>query len=91
MELMEGILNRVSKMLEIPVLDILGRSRIPNIVEARQICMYLFWKSGVTFEKVGEAFDRDHSTVIHARDKVESTTPKTDKVFWYKLMICNAI
>jgi chromosomal replication initiator protein len=88
---MEQILNRVSNVLNIPILEILGTSRKQEIVHARQIAMYMVWTSGVTFEKVGEYFDRHHATVIHARDKVKGTNPKNDKTFWYKLMICNAI
>jgi chromosomal replication initiator protein len=52
--------------------DIRGKKRKAELVLARHIAMYLIHKLlKKTLEEIGEYFDkRDHSTVIHAIDKM---------------------
>lgn len=74
--------NRVARAFEVSRAEMLSRSRRQPIARARQIAMYLCrdlakeaetdgghrWAS---FPRIGIAFARDHSSVIHAYQVVE--------------------
>ena len=47
--------------------DVLGRSRVGRIVEARQHCYWHFRERGRTFPEIARIMRRDHSSVIHGR------------------------
>jgi chromosomal replication initiator protein len=68
---MMSLIAEVSCHTNIPVDAILSTKRAQRIVFARQLAMYaareLF---SLSFPQIGAAFDRDHSTVIHAHNKV---------------------
>lgn len=52
---------------------IASRSRKAEIVELRHIWMELMYKfSGISMVKIGKISGRDHSTVIHAKHKVDA-------------------
>ena len=52
--------------------DLLSRSREQRIGFVRQLAMYLCRKiTGASFESIGEHFNRDHSSVIHACELIE--------------------
>jgi chromosomal replication initiator protein len=52
---------------------IASRSRKGELVELRQIWMQLMYKySGLSLSKVGDIAGRDHTTVIHAINKVDA-------------------
>ena len=52
--------------------DLQSRSREQHVAFARQVAMYLCRKiTGAPFENIGEHFNRDHSTVIHAYQLIE--------------------
>lgn len=44
--------------------DVLGRSRVGRIVEARQHCYWHFRERGRTFQQIGKMMGRDHSSVV---------------------------
>lgn len=49
--------------------QIMGRTRLRNVVNIRQVAMYAMrqhFGTAVSVEKIGQYFNRDHSTVIHA-------------------------
>lgn len=52
--------------------DICGKKKTKEIVEPRQICMYLIYEIlGLPLATIGGFFSgRDHTTVIYAKDKV---------------------
>ena len=56
--------------------DLLGKKRPKNIANPRQIAMYLCRSlTDASLPKIGDAFGkRDHTTVIHACEKVEKLT-----------------
>ncbi len=59
--------------------DLTGKRRNKDIVVPRQICIYLMWSQlSVPLINIGELFGRDHTTIIHARDKIMDLV-KTDK------------
>lgn len=71
----DTIINCVCKYYNIKKEDIIGKKKTKEIVEPRQMCMFLMTEilSDLPLVSVGEIFGgRDHTTVIHARDKIAS-------------------
>jgi hypothetical protein len=64
----------VADVMAIPVEAIMSRRRFAPQVEARAVCMYLLTRvAGITLKKVGAMFaHKDHSTVIHGRNFIET-------------------
>ena len=53
--------------------EILGKSRKANIVRPRQLAMYISRVlTDHSLPEIGREFQRDHSTVMHAFDKISS-------------------
>ena len=62
----------VSEHLGIPKEDILSASRVGEVAKARQIAMYLCrTMTDRPLENIGAYFNKDHSTVMHAVDKIK--------------------
>lgn len=75
----EKIISSVCKFFTIDKRDLTGRKRNKEIVEPRQICIYLMWSLlAIPLATIGQIFGRDHTTIIHARDKIMELT-KTNK------------
>lgn len=67
----EYIIQVVASHSKIKVEDIIGKKRKQHIANARQIAMYLCRKlTDLSLPKIGEQFNRDHSTVLHACNKI---------------------
>jgi len=80
----DEIIKVAGAKLEVKISDIKSRKKNKNIVDARQICMYLARKfTNSSFPDIGDKIGgRDHSTVIYACNKVEKimeTDMKTKK------------
>jgi chromosomal replication initiator protein len=61
------IQKTVSDFFHIRLADLKSKKRTQHIAFCRQVAMYLCRKlTGSSFPVIGEAFGRDHSTVIHA-------------------------
>lgn len=68
----EQILSAVADFFHIAVSDLTGRGRKKEIVEPRQIAMYLMRDLlDMSYPYIGEKLGRDHTTAIHAVGKVE--------------------
>jgi hypothetical protein len=82
------ILNEVSRLTGISVTQIIGRSRITEIKNARHGAVWLLFNhSPLTLSKIGEHLGgRDHSTIIHSIDVVNDCLSLTfDRTFdWLK-------
>lgn len=67
------ILKSVADFYNIPISDIMKRSRKKEIVRPRQIAMYLLREeTKSSFPEIGNKLGgRDHSTVIHAYEKIK--------------------
>lgn len=76
------IQSTVSDYLKVTIDDLKGKTRKRNIVQARQICMFLAKKfTENSLKVIGNHFGgRDHSTVIHACQSVLNLM-ETDKNF----------
>ena len=66
------IINEVSRYFGFDESSIRGPSRSRNIVNARNIAMYLIRNiTGLSTIEIGKIFDRDHSTALHSLDQVK--------------------
>lgn len=74
------IINAVCKYFKLSTADIYSKKKTKNIVEPRMIAIYLITEMlSLPLVTIGQIFGgRDHTTVIHARDKI-SEQIKTDK------------
>lgn len=67
----KDIITAVSKYYSLGKRVLLGKSRARPIARPRQILMYLLrMELGLPLEQVGELIGRDHTTVMHAVDKI---------------------
>jgi chromosomal replication initiator protein len=75
---LEDILESVSKYYSVSIQDMIGTSRMRNIMIPRQIAMYIGKKYlNMSLVQLGERFsNRDHSTVLHAIKKIEKEIQK---------------
>jgi chromosomal replication initiator protein len=66
------ILDATAEVFGHPVEDLCGKSRSRPLVTARQVAMYVFRElTDFSYPAIGRIFgDRDHTTVMHAVDKV---------------------
>lgn len=70
---MDSIIEQVSKYYSIPVSNIVGKRKTKDLVEARQVAMYLIivLLPLIPLTTIGQKFSgRDHTTVIYARNKI---------------------
>ncbi len=69
----EYIQEVVAKYFDVTLDDLKGSRRSSDVVFPRQIAMYLCKNvAQISFPKIGQAFGkRDHSTVMHACEKIE--------------------
>lgn len=78
----DDVINAVCSFFKISKADLLGKKKNKEIVEPRQICAYLMTDLlSIPLVSIGQALGgRDHTTVIHARDKyaeLVKDSPKT--------------
>jgi len=82
------ILATVSRLTEVPISKIRGKTRNGEIVAARRICMVLINDKLHYSSTVNAAiFHRDHATVLHAF-KVHSDLMDVDKAYEEFFNIC---
>ncbi len=78
------ILQIVSNFYSIPIDQIHANKRSKDTVRPRQIAMYLIRKlTNNSLPEIGRYFGRDHTTVMHACDKIENErkrNPETDDI-----------
>jgi chromosomal replication initiator protein len=78
----KSIIEAVSKFFEIEVKDILGKGRKQELVKPRQIIMYLMRnEANVSFPTIGQELGgRDHTTAMHACNKISNETKNNEKL-----------
>ncbi len=68
-----AIVKRVAAAFGVTEKELLGPSRLRRVLVPRQVAMYLCRAvGGLSLPRVGAAFGRDHTTVLHACRKVEA-------------------
>jgi hypothetical protein len=75
------VLNLCSRKFGIHVDHILGKTRTQRKVKARHTAMYLLAKySGLSLAEIGQHFGIiDHTSIIHARDKINGMMRVNDE------------
>lgn len=77
----ERIIDCVCKYFSIRRDELLGKKKNKEIVEPRQICMYIICNLlDMPLLSIGQLFGRDHTTVIHARDKISQMMEENQRV-----------
>ncbi len=75
----DEIIEETAKFFGLEAKDIKGTSRTKEINQARQISMHLIRHiTSLSLKEIGQIFNRDHTTVMHALDKVDKLI-KEDK------------
>jgi chromosomal replication initiator protein len=77
------ILSETAEMFGWSIADLIGKSRRRPLVNARQICMYVFRElTDYSYPKIAEVFGgRDHTTVMHACEKIRNQLAEKLLVF----------
>jgi chromosomal replication initiator protein len=70
----DGIITTVASYYDLPISELTGPSRRQPLARQRQVAMYLCREhTGLSLPRIGAAFGgRDHTTVMHAVDKIKS-------------------
>ena len=73
----DHVITEVARQLQIPARLLRSQSRRKNVVHGRSIAIYLIRKmTNLPLKTIGASFsNRDHATVLHAIQKVESALP----------------
>lgn len=83
------ILSAVSEFYSIQMADLIGRCRRKEVVEPRQVAMFLLRDIlGLSYPYIGEKMGRDHTTAIHSFEKINNevnrNTSLSQKIFRIK-------
>ncbi len=78
----DSIIDAVCNFYKIQRSDLLGKKKTKEVVEPRQICAYLMTELlSIPLITIGQALGgRDHTTVIHARDKISELIKENTRV-----------
>jgi chromosomal replication initiator protein len=67
------IIEKTAVAFAIGTKELLGPSRLRGVLRARQVAMFLAReRTGLSLPRLGAAFGRDHTTVLHACRKIEA-------------------
>lgn len=79
------VIDTVCKYFNISKSDIIGKKKNKEIVEPRMICIYLICELlDLPLVAIGKKFgDRDHTTIMHARDKISEQIKTNNKIKVY--------
>ena len=70
--LVKRIMQIVAKRYDITVNDIVANRRTDSLVRARHVAMTVAVRATpLSLPQIGRCFNRDHTTILHARDKIE--------------------
>jgi chromosomal replication initiator protein len=77
------VIGQTAQYFSLTIEEIAGPSRNRSLVEARQIAMYLCRElTDLSLPSIGREFGgRDHTTVLHACNKVKATLPEKQALY----------
>jgi chromosomal replication initiator protein len=76
------IMEETASYFTLSTADLVSKSRSRPLTQARHIAMYLIREcTGLSLIKIGEAFNRDHTTALHGIKKVEADMRARDATF----------
>jgi len=77
----DRIIDCTCKYFSVKREDLLGKRKNKEIAEPRQICMYIICTLlDMPLLSIGKLFDRDHTTVMHARDKISQVMEENQRI-----------
>ncbi len=77
----EKIISAACGYFKITKAELLGKSKKAELVNARQICAFLMCDMlSLPLQVLGKAMDRDHTTIMYARDKMKKQASLNDRV-----------
>lgn len=78
----KSIIDAVAKFYDINIKDIIGQSRKKELVNPRQIIMYLMREEiNTSFPTIGQELGgRDHTTAMHAHNKIRKEVEENEKL-----------
>lgn len=76
------VIDTVCKYYNVSKTDLLGKKKNKEIVDPRQMCMYLITDLlDLPLASIGKIFGgKDHTTIIHARDKISQNLKTNQKL-----------
>jgi chromosomal replication initiator protein len=76
------ILDETAEYFELTRDDLISKSRSRPLTTARHVAMYLLRElTGLSLIKIGELFERDHTTALHGIKKIEALMPARGSVY----------
>jgi chromosomal replication initiator protein len=76
------ILEETARYYSLSVGDLVSKSRSRPLTTARHVAMYLVREcTGMSLIKIGELFDRDHSTALHGINKIDEQMRDREPVY----------
>jgi chromosomal replication initiation ATPase DnaA len=63
--------------------ELASSSRLSELCTPRHVCMWIMAQNGIKLCVIGRIFKRNHSTVIHAKKKVEDMIITNDQMTKY--------
>ncbi len=78
----DHIISTVCSFYKINKTDLLGKRKTKELVEPRQVCIYLITElMSIPLVSVGKAMGgKDHTTVMYARDKISDLIKTNDRI-----------
>ncbi|MBQ7038955.1 MAG: chromosomal replication initiator protein DnaA [Clostridia bacterium] len=78
----DKIISTVAEYFAVTVEDILSPKKIKNIATARQVAMFISFNKvkNTNVTAVARAFERDHSTISHAVQKITASIEKHEEI-----------
>lgn len=78
---MDDIINCVADFYKVSKNDLLGKKKNQELVEPRQVCMYLITDMmSLPLDTIGKKMGKTHATVIYSRDKVAEQMKSDSKL-----------
>lgn len=91
-KLYEETIKKITQYYEVTLPQLRAKDRKREIVLARMICMCsLKQEHGWTLKKVGDYFNRDHTTVIHAIQTIKDLSCTDIKIRREAKMFCPSL
>ena len=88
----DQVVKAVAEFFHVTIEDMTGRRRQKEVVEPRQICMYLLRDiMNLSYPFIGNRMGRDHTTAIHAYEKINQEVNKNSALNQKILMIKDLI
>jgi chromosomal replication initiator protein len=78
----DTILGETAEYFALRPEDLFSKSRSRPLTNARHVAMYLLRElTGLSLIKIGELFDRDHTTALHGIKRIEGLLPARDVTY----------